>query len=201
MYNILRVVVTFLVCKVLFRVKYENLEILEKYDKCMLCANHSRVFDPIFIFPKVENMYSVAKDDLFKRKIIGKIITHFNAIPIKRGSIDTSGSKRIKELLETKEHIRLLIFPEGGIYKENYKENKRKTRCGAVHFSAQTNVPIIPIYITSRPKFFSKVTVTFGDEVIIPNENVLKDKKELKNEAQKLINTIYDIGKKKYRNL
>ena len=195
MYNLIRILVTFFSCKVLFRVKYKNLEILEKYDKCILCANHSRVFDPVFIFAKVDNMYSVAKDELFKRKIVGKVISHFNAIPIKRESVDTTGSKRIKELLENEEKIKLLIFPEGGIYKENYLENKRKTRCGAVHFSAQTNVPIIPIYITSRPRFFSKVVVTFGNEAVMPNEKVLKDKKALKEEAQKLINTIYDIGK------
>lgn len=196
MYNIIKTLVTFFTCKVLFRVKYKNLEILEEYDKCILCPNHSRVFDPVFIFPKVENMYSVAKDELFKKKIIGRVITHFNAIPIKRGGADTTGSKRIKELLENKEKIRLLIFPEGGIYKENYLENKRKTRCGAVHLAAQTNTPIIPIYITSRPRFFSKVIVKFGEEAIIPNENVLKDKTALKEEAQRLINEIYDIGEK-----
>ncbi len=196
MYSIIRIIVIFVTCKVLFRVKYRNLEILEKYDKCILCANHSRVFDPIFIYPKVENMYSVAKEDLFKHKIIRKIITHHNAIPIKRGSVDAKGSKRIKELLETKDKIRLLIFPEGGIYKENYKDNKRKTKSGAVHFSAQVGVPIIPIYITSRPRFFSKVYVTFGNEAVIPNSEVLKDKKLLKEEARNLINTIYEIGEK-----
>lgn len=197
MYKIIRIIVIFFTCKILFRVKYRNLEILEKYDKCILCSNHSRVFDPIFIFPKVENMYSVAKEDLFKRKIIGKLITHHNAIPIKRGCVDAKGSKRIKELLENKDKIRLLIFPEGGIYKENYKENKRKTKSGAVHFSAQVGVPIIPIYITSRPRFFSRVYVTFGNEVFIPNNDVLKDKKMLKSEAQRLINMIYEIGEKK----
>jgi len=54
-------------------------------------------------------------------------------------------------------------------------------------------VPIIPVHITVRPKFFSTVTVTFGD-AIFPDKAVLKNKKLLKENATKLINQIYDIN-------
>ena len=65
-------IILFVSCKILFRVKYENEEILEKYDKCMICSNHTRIFDPAFIRPKVENMYSVAKSELFEKKFLIK---------------------------------------------------------------------------------------------------------------------------------
>lgn len=196
MYKIIKSIIIIFVCKILFRVKYENVEILEKYEKCMLCANHSRIYDPIFIKPKVDNMYCVAKQDLYKNKIMANLLTHYDAIPIKRNAIDRTAEKTIVDLLKNKEKIRLLIFPEGGIYKENYIENKRKTKKGAMRFAAMANVPIIPIYITSRPRYFSKVTVTFGD-AIIPKQGVLEDKKLLNDEAQMLINTIYEIKKQK----
>ena len=106
---------------------------------------------------------------------------------------DIKGAKSILEQLESREKIRLLIFPEGGIFKENYKYNKRKTKSGAVYLSAIANVPIIPVHITVRPKFFSTVTVTFGD-AIFPDKAVLKNKKLLKENATKLINQIYDIN-------
>ena len=73
------------------------------------------------------------------------------------------------------------------------KYNKRKTKSGAVYLSAIANVPIIPVHITVRPKFFSTVTVTFGD-AIFPDKAVLKNKKLLKENATKLINRIYDIN-------
>ena len=148
MYSLIRNIILITSCHILFHVKYENLEILDKYNKCLICPNHSRIFDPAFLYPKVENMYSVAKSEL---------------------------------------------FPEGGIFKENYKYNKRKTKSGAVYLSAIANVPIIPVHITVRPKFFSTVTVTFGD-AIFPDKAVLKNKKLLKENATKLINQIYDIN-------
>ena len=56
MYKLIGKIITFISCKILFRVKYKNLEILKSYDKCMVCPNHSRIFDPIFLHPKIDNM-------------------------------------------------------------------------------------------------------------------------------------------------
>lgn len=95
MYKIVRSILKVTVCNFLFRVKYENLEILENYDKCMICPNHSRVFDPIFLYPKIENMYSVAKADLFKNRIIAHFLSYHNAIPIKRNLKDIQGIKKL----------------------------------------------------------------------------------------------------------
>ncbi len=193
MYKIIRGMIRLIVCYILFRVKYENLEVLEKYEKCMICPNHSRIFDPIFLYPKVENMYSVAKSELFKNSIIAHFLEYHNALPIKRNSNDIQGMKKIIETLEEKQKIRLLIFPEGGVFKENYIGNKRKTKNGAMYISATANVPIIPVHITVRPKFFSKVTVSFGTPVF-PNLMVLKNRKFLREESVKLINNIYEFG-------
>lgn len=193
MYKIIRGMIRFIVCYILFRVKYENLEVLEKYEKCMICPNHSRIFDPIFLYPKIKNMYSVAKADLFKNKIMAHFLKHHNAIPIKRNSNDLQGTKKIIGTLKEKQKIRLLIFPEGGVFKENYIENKRKTKNGAMYISATTNVPIIPVHITVRPKFFSKVTVSFG-QPIFPNLEVLENRNILREESKKLINYIYEFG-------
>lgn len=195
MYRLTRKIIIFTVNKFLFHVEYENTENLEKYDKCLICPNHSRVFDPIYLYPQVENMYSVAKSELFKNKLLNHFLTYHNAIPIKRDSKDFAGTKNIINILEEKEKIKLLIFPEGGIYKENYLEGKRRVKSGAVFIAATANVPIIPIYITSRAKFFSKVKVTFG-EPFFPKQEVLEDKKVLREEAKRLIDSIYETGKK-----
>lgn len=101
------------VCNFLFHVKYENLEVLDKYDKCLICPNHSRVFDPIFLYPKVSNMYSIAKSEIFKNKWFAKFLSNYHAIPIDRNKIDIKHTKHILKLLEEYNKIRLLIFPEG----------------------------------------------------------------------------------------
>lgn len=189
-------IILYFSCKILFRVRYENIEILEKYDKCMLCSNHTRIFDPAFIRPPVENMYSVAKSELFEKKYLLSLLKYNKTIPIKRNSADKMGIQNIIKTINDNEKIRLLMFPEGGIYKENYIENKRKHKSGAVFIAATTGVPIIPIHITPRPKFFSKVTVTYG-KPFFPNPEVLKDKKILKEEAKKLIDYIYEFTENK----
>ena len=188
-------IILFVSCKILFRVRYENEEILKKYDKCMICSNHTRIFDPAFIRPKVENMYSVAKSELFEKKFLLKLLEYNKTIPIKRDSADKMGIKNIIKTINENEKIRLLMFPEGGVFKENYIEHKRKHKNGAVFIAATTGVPIIPIHITSRPRFFSKVTVSFG-EPFFTNPEVLKDRKILREESQRLIDYIYEFTEK-----
>ena len=192
LYQLIKNIIILLVCHFLFRVKYENIEILENYEKCLICPNHSRIFDPIFIYPKINNLYIVAKSELFKNKFWSKFLTYYNTIPIEREKNDIKGTKRILKLLKEHNKIRLLIFPEGGVFEDNYKYNKRNTKNGAVYLSSATNIPIIPVHITQRPRFFSKVTVTFGSP-FIPDSNVLKDKFLLNEEASRLIHCIYEL--------
>lgn len=192
MYKLIKNLIILFVCHFLFHVKYKNLDILNEYDKCLICPNHSRIFDPIFLYPKIDNMYSVAKSELFKHKLVADFLTYHNAIPIEREKKDINGTKNILKLLKKHDKIRLLIFPEGGVFEDNYKYNKRNTKTGAVCISSITKIPIIPVYITSRPRFFSTVTVTFGTP-FIPEANISKDKVLLKEEAFKLIHIIYEL--------
>lgn len=192
MYNLIKNVIIGFVCHILFRIKYENLDVLNKYDKCLICPNHSRIFDPVFLYPKIDNMYSVAKSELFKNKFVSNFLSYCNAIPIKRNGKDFAGTMRILRLLKKHDKIRLLIFPEGGIFEDNYKYNKRNTKNGAVYISSISNLPIIPVYITSRPRFFSTVTVKFG-EPFIPKVNASHNKDLMKKEAFNLINSIYEL--------
>lgn len=191
MYKFIELIIKTIVCKVIFRVKYKNMEIINKFDKCFICPNHSRVFDAIFIYSKFTNIYSVAKAEIFKNKLLCKFLKHYHVIPINRKYTDFKGTKKIINVLNSNDKIKLLLFPEGGIYKENYIENKRNVKNGAVYMSALINIPIIPVNITVRPRFFTKVEVTFL-EPIYPNLEVLNNKKLLKEESKKLINTIYD---------
>ena len=44
MYKIITQIIIWLSCHIFFKVEYENLEILEKYEKCLICPNHSISF-------------------------------------------------------------------------------------------------------------------------------------------------------------
>lgn len=190
MYYITRKIILAISCHLLFRVKYENVEILKKFDKCLICPNHSRVFDPIFIFPKVDNMYGMAKSELFKNRLLKHFLEYHNVFPVDREKADASSLKKAIRLLKKNDKIKLLIFPEGRVLKD--KKERGEIKDGAVYIGAMANVPIIPVYITARPRFFSKVTVKFG-EPLYTNKEELKDKEKIKARSQELITKIYNM--------
>ena len=83
-----------------------------------------------------------------------------------------------------------MIFPEGRVLKD--KKERGEIKDGAVYIGAMANVPIIPVYITARPRFFSKVTVKFG-EPLYTNKEDLKDKEKIKARSKKLMTEIYSM--------
>ena len=95
------------------------------------------------------------------------------------------------DVFNTKEHRQLLIFPEGGILKTDDEIGKR-IRKGAIFVAAKMKLPIIPVYITRRPKLFSKVNVIFGKPFYVEQE-ILSDKEKLKNKSKELIDIIYKL--------
>lgn len=192
MYEFIKKIILLFSCKILFPVQYENEEIVTKYDKCMICPNHSNVFDPIFIYPKIPNMYTIGKSEIFKRKHVAKFLKYYHVFPIKRDKNDAVGVKKILELFHQTDKIRLVLFPEGRVIKK--KEERGKIKDGAVYISSSILVPIIPVYITARPRFFSKVVVKFGNP-IFPSKEVLQDKKILRQKSNQLLNSIYELEK------
>lgn len=190
MYYITRKIIIGISCHLLFRVKYENSEVLKKFDKCLICPNHSRVFDPIFIFPKVDNMYGMAKSELFKNRLLKHFLEYHNVFPVDREKADASSLKKAIRLLKKNDKIKLLIFPEGRVLKD--KKERGEIKDGAVYIASMSEVPIIPVYITARPRFFSKVTVKFG-EPLYTSKGDLKDKEKIKARSKELMKKIYSM--------
>ena len=190
MYRIITKIIIVVVCKILFRVKYENLEVLEKHDKCLICPNHSRIYDPIFLFPKIDNMYSMAKSELFKNKIVADFLKYHNVFPTDRENVDSRSLRQALKLIKENEKIRLLIFPEGKVIKK--KEERGTVRKGPVYIAKIAEIPVIPVYITARPRYFSKVIVKFGNPIYF-NKEELKDKGQIIEKSKELMKEIYNM--------
>lgn len=190
MYSFIRKVIIFIVCKILFKVEYKNEEVLEKYEKCLICPNHSRIYDPVFIYPKVSNMYGMAKSELFRNKLLANFLEFHNIFPVDRENTDAKSLRKALRLLKDNDKIKLLIFPEGKVLKS--KTERGIVKNGAVYIAAMANVPIVPIYITARPKYFSKVVVKFG-EPIFYDKLQLKNKKKIIDASKQLLKEIYNL--------
>lgn len=176
------------ICNILFghifyRTQYMGLEHIPKDQNVILCPNHSHILDPVWIYAKVDHLHIMAKAELFKHKLLGKIFRYFGAFPVKRDHHDTASTMQAIRILQ-KDHSNLLIFLEGGILKDN--EQKRKVRNGPTFLAATTGVPIIPVHISKSPRLFSKVCIQFGKPWNIEKE-VLRNKEEMKKVSRRNI--------------
>ena len=189
--RILTVIIKKLFCKVLNKVNYTNIEILDKLDNCIICPNHSRVFDPIYVFPieQEENIYVMAKSELFNYRFFRWLFNKYNVFPINREKTDPRSLLKSLNIFKENNKAKLIIFPEGRVIKED-SEIKKHYKKGPVFIAAHTNIPILPVYITRRPKLFQKIDVIFGEPIYITKDD-LKGKTEMYSEE--LIKTIYDL--------
>lgn len=191
--KIVKTIMSGLCCHFIYRVKYIHLERLNSIPKCLICPSHSNIFDPTFIYPKTDDIYIMAKAEIFKNKWIAKLLKHYGVFPVNRKQRDTKSVLYSLSLFENVVSRRLLMFPEGGILQKN-EEIGSRVKNGAVFIAAEAGVPIIPVYITRRPKLFSKVRVVFGEPIYIEKE-IAKNKVELRERSKQLVQTIYALGR------
>lgn len=180
-------------CNIIYRVKYIGIEKIDNNKKYVICPNHSNILDPTFIFPIVDNLSIMAKSEIFKNKLVAKILKRYRVFPVNRKERDVKSTLHAIECLNLENNSKLLIFPEGGIIKDS-KEIRKKVKNGAVYISAKSGVEILPIFITRRPHIFQKVYVIIGDSINIPKE-IRYDKEKIKEYSTKMINNIYDLEK------
>ena len=184
--------INWLFCKFLYKVNYNNLENLYSEEKVIIAPNHSNIFDPFYIYPITRNLSIMAKSEVFKYPILGRIFKHYNVFPVDRNKTDSKSLFHSINIFKQPGNQELLIFPEGKVIK-NESEIGKIAKKGVVFISANCNVPIIPVYITRRPKLFSTVTITFGTPYRI-DKNILKNKSEIIKESHKLIEKIYNLN-------
>ncbi len=184
-----------IVCSFFYRVKYHNEEVLDKYDSYLICPNHSHVLDAIFVFPtKYErSIYIMAKQELFKNAIFRWLAKLYNVFSIDRENTDVRSMLKSLSIFKNDDKAKLIIFPEGKVVKIP-EEVGVVYKKGAVFIAAHINKPIIPVYITRRPKLFQRIDITFGE----PFE--IKDIKrgggsKIDNISKELINCIYSLNK------
>lgn len=191
MKKIVVLLVNIFLCHLFYRVKYINLDKIKNLNQYVLCPNHSNILDPVWIYPKIKNLYIIAKSELFKNKVLGWFLRKFGAFPIKREQKDAKSIVHAIKILKNNKNSKLLLFPEGGILPDNLR--RIKITDSATYIAAKTNLPIVPVYITENPKIFSKVIIVFGDKMHV-NESLIKNKEELKAKSKELLKRIYNLN-------
>ncbi len=179
-----------LACKAFYKVEYHNLEMLDKYNTYLICPSHSCVFDPAFVFPgKYDNdIYIMAKQELFKHASFRWLSKKYNIFSIDRENVDVKSLLKSIDIFKKDEKAKLIMFPEGKVVKDENEIGKVYKK-GAAFLALHMEKPIIPVFITRRPKFFSKVHVIFGEPYLISEQGT----KNLDEISKVLIEKIYSL--------
>ena len=183
-----------ILCKIFFslfvRVRVIDADKMPREGGLVVAANHESTLDMFMIGYRVPRYIKwMAKEELFKNKLIAKFITACGAYPVKRSARDVSAARTTFEMLEKGEPVG--IFPQGTRSKGNGRAHKAKH--GVAKFAVEADVPVQPVAIWGKIRLFGRVYVRFGDPIRLPQstEDTKYTKEEYQKMSQEILDTIY----------
>jgi 1-acyl-sn-glycerol-3-phosphate acyltransferase len=156
-----------------------GLENIPKTGAVLFAANHASYLDPLLGWVAVygtRKMVGVAKEELWKNRIIAYLMDCLDSIPVKRHSADRVMFKRCLEVLERGDTLG--IFPEGT---RTYDGKLNPAEPGIALLYAKTKAPILPVALLGTYEMLprkakrltrAKITVVIGKPLeITPQMN------------------------------
>lgn len=157
-----------------FRLKtYYESPLAKKKPKggALICANHFSCTDPITLSVKFwyRRLHMVATKSLFDTKLKSWFFKKILCIEIDKENISINSYKEIISTL--KDNRAVAIFPEGHLNKSN-NESLDSFKSGVILMAMQTKVPIVPVHIIKREKWWQRQRVVVGDPIVLPSERM-----------------------------
>ena len=125
--------------------------------RCIYVCNHRSNLDMVIVANRNWRFrpYVLAKQELFKNKLIGAVLKSYGGVPVDREKVDLSTIKKCIKILNSDK--KLFLFPEG-----TRNDELSEVKNGAVMFAIKTKSPIVPVYIKKKPKLFCLNKVIYG---------------------------------------
>ena len=153
--------------RLLFRLEVRGARHVPAVGPAMIVANHSSVLDPpVVSAASLRPLHFMAKAELFRIPLFGRLIYAVNARPVRREGGDARALREALRILESG-HA-LLVFPEGTRGPEGVL---RDGRAGAGMLALLSGALVVPAYIEGTGQALprgrllprpGKVRVTFG---------------------------------------
>lgn len=162
----------------------------------IIAANHKSNLDPIFVASAVNKkrkMTAIAKEELFKNKILAKILNKVEIIPVNRQNPGLGTIKRILKYI--KNDYALVMFPEGTRSKTDDFNN---AKAGLSLFATKAKAEIVPCTIYSSYKLFKPAKIYFGEPISL--EEYYKQKLT-SEDHERISGEVMDIIKQNYYKL
>ncbi|URM34271.1 1-acyl-sn-glycerol-3-phosphate acyltransferase [Cytobacillus firmus] len=168
------------VLKPIYRFEVFGKENFPEEGGVLLCSNHIDNLDPPVVGINAPRpVYFMAKEELFNVPVLGKIVPHLNAFPVKRGMSDREALRKGLGIL--KEGNVLGLFPEGTRSKTG---QLGKGLAGAGFFALRSEAHVVPCAIIGPYKAFSKLKVVYGKPIDMKE---LRERKASAEETTEMI--------------
>lgn len=147
----------------LYRFEVIGTEKFPEQGGILLCSNHIHALDPPVVgMTSPRTVHFMAKEELFKLPVLGRLLPQVNAFPVKRGMSDREALRSALRILKNGDVVGL--FPEGTRSTDGVL---KKGLSGAGFFALRGNADVMPCAIIGPYKPFRKVKVVYGDPVLM----------------------------------
>lgn len=165
--------------------KVSGLGNIPKSGKAIICCNHLSMLDvAILIMACPRPIHFMAKDELFRNKLLGWFLRNMKAFPVVRGSASRDAIDHAVSLLE--EGGILGIFPEG---KRCHEGRPTKAKSGIAMILSQVEAPVVPAAVCykGKPRVFNFAKLRFGEQI---EHDVLKMQDNSRDELRRVSSAI-----------
>jgi 1-acyl-sn-glycerol-3-phosphate acyltransferase len=179
----------------LFRLEPRGREHIPATGAVLLVSNHSSVLDPPLIGAVCPRPLTfMAKAELFRIPMFGRLIRALNARPVRREGSDARALKDALRLLE--DGRALLVFPEGTRGPEGAL---REPKAGVGMLAALSGAPVVPVYVSGSGQALprgaamvrpAKVVVRFGEPLRFPRGDATRGKARYQEMAAEMMRAI-----------
>lgn len=149
--------------------RYHNIERLHQLQPpCILLGNHRCMIDPMALAAPIrqQEVRFVGKRELTQNRLLKWVVEHLHMIAVGRGETDMGAMRACMQVL--REGRILGIFPEGT---RHQPELMQEVESGAALLAMRARVPLVPVYIHGKIRFFHRTEVYVGEP--IPMDDLL----------------------------
>jgi len=153
-------------CKICFWLTFKGKKNLPKKGPYIIACNHQSIIDIMFLICLCRyQVHFIAKKEIFKNKLISKILLSVGIIPVDRHSV-LSGYSSLNGAIDfLKKGKVVALFPQGTRC-EGKNPLETSIKSGVAVMSKWSEAKVVPVFIKTkgyRTKFFRKATVCIGE--------------------------------------
>lgn len=128
----------------------------------IIAANHTSFADPFLVGVTFwyRRTYFLVAEVVMRNKLVAWLLRGVGAIRIDRNKVDIDAINKSVDKL--KHGYLLTMFPQGGI---THREQIDSVKSGAILMAMRAGVPIVPIHIMPRDKWYKCKVVVVGEPI------------------------------------